>query len=173
MKAIVKLLLMSCAGLMASCHILDHGDCCTEIDTAVDVVVKNKDGHNLLDTATLNHYAAADIRLYYLKNGAAKEVYEPNLDAPRHFIILQTDGEYTLRFFGDEAISTDKETTATLIQWRAGDNSNIDTLYTEMVRFNHSSVTCDKVTYKNKVVYDTSTPPDSTRDVRRVVEIVK
>ncbi|SHG39326.1 hypothetical protein SAMN04488109_0028 [Chryseolinea serpens] len=172
MKAIVKLLLLlGCAALFASCHLLNHGDCCTEISVDVDVIVKNKDGQNLLDTTTHNHYTADSIRLYYLKNGVAKEVYFPLQDAPRNFFIEQTNGEATLRFFAD-ATPSDTETT-TLIQWRAGDNSDIDTIYTEMFHFNSSSVTCNKVTYKNKVFYDINTPSDSTGDRFRVVRIVK
>lgn len=174
MNVIIKLLLLlSCAGFVTSCILHDKDDCCTVIDIEVDVIVKNKAGQNLLDAATDNHYVADDIRLYYLKDSGAYEVYQPNLDAPRHFSILQTDGETTLRFSADWDVRSDKETTVTLLQWRAGDNTDIDTIYTEMTRIKYSSMTVNKVTYKNKVVYDASASPGPAGNALRLVEIVK
>ncbi|MDO8365974.1 MAG: hypothetical protein Q7T20_04190 [Saprospiraceae bacterium] len=75
-----------------------RNNCCTVIDTAVQIYYKNTDGENLINSSEA--FRQENIRIYY-KNGVEYEyVYNGNLDAPNmHYVEEDKDGKKILTIF--------------------------------------------------------------------------
>lgn len=149
MKAFINLTCMCL--FMASCKEPEIKG--VVVDTEVNLIIKNKDGKNLLDPSTPDHFTSDEIRLFYLKDGQKTEVYYPNLDHPRNFFISQNESnkEYFMRVFVNEG-TLNQELTTTYIQWRA---NQVDTLQSMITR-QGASVYSDKVWYDKVLKYDVS-----------------
>ena len=138
----------------------------TVVDVDFYLLVKKVDGENLLDSATIGYYAKDSIRLYRLENGVKTEIYRPNLDASRNFVIVQnSNGEYGM-VFADEGTGEESKTTTTLIQWQLKDSHNVDTVQTYIdKKYTDSfiSIVLKKITYNGTVVWDRATNPSGTQ----------
>lgn len=125
--------------------------------------VKNAEGKNLLDTATVGHYNEDSIRLYWLKNGQMIEVYRPTYGTPRNFRIFKVlNGEYTMQVYADEGEGKQSQNTTTLIQWDKNDFNNIDTVDTYITKTysdNSTLINLTKITYDKVVKWDIETYP--------------
>ncbi len=58
------------------------------VDLAIDIFLQNSSGEDLLNPNTKNSFLVNDIRVFAVENGVEKELYNPNLDCPRNFCIL-------------------------------------------------------------------------------------
>lgn len=115
------MMLVAAAAILSSCS--EHGS--TVVDVNFYLLVKNAGGENLFDSATTGYYAKDSIRLYRLENGVKTELYRPNLDASRNFVIVQnSNDEYGMMVFADEGTGEQSQTTTTLIQWQLNDSHN-------------------------------------------------
>ena len=126
-----------------------------DLDTTVELWIRNKDGKNLLDSTTKGYYNVKDIKVFYVINGQKVEVFNPNLDAPRNFFTFkyEANGESVLRIFLYPG-TTNQEITTTYLQWRGNE---VDTLK-GLINRPYSNVTkCDKVWYNGKVTFDYAT----------------
>jgi hypothetical protein len=100
----------------------------TVVDLEIHFLLKDKNGNNLYDSATANHYHFGDIRVYYMDGDRKVEVYNPNLDYPRNVFSIQEGSiPAIIRFFPYEGSSSETEVTTNLIQWEQGD---VDTVLT-------------------------------------------
>ena len=113
------------------------------IDTKIDILLKNSEGIDLLNPNNSNSYTASDISIYSILNGVNK---------PSDFIIIapqnrETD-KYIMRVFPYNYALTD---VITYIKWN---NNDIDTLKTNYKSGNNNTV-CSKVWHNNRIVYAT------------------
>jgi hypothetical protein len=135
----------------------------TDINIDFYMSVKNAEGKNLLDTATVGHYVKDSIRLYLFKNGEMKELYRPNYDAQRNFLLFQNSaGEFGMKVFPEEGEGRQSQTTTILIQWDKNDSNNIDTVETYIDKKytdNSESIYVTKITYNGEIKWDIETYP--------------
>jgi hypothetical protein len=120
-----------------------------------EIKVINSKGENLLNQTTSGYYPPAEIRLYYVKDGVKSEVYNPMLDYPRNFLIIDNgNGDNLMRVFLDEG-SDNNGMTTTLLQWHDGD---VDTLRAKISRETGgagcTSVICSQIYCNGKLKYD-------------------
>ena len=177
MKSSFKMMLVAAAAILLSCS--EHGS--TVVDVNFYMLVKNAGGENLFDSATTGYYAKDSIRLYRLENGVKTELYRPNLDASRNFVIVQnSNGEYGMMVFADEGTGEQSQTTTTLIQWQLKDSHNVDTVQTYIDKKytdNNVLVILKKITYNGTVVWDGASSPSSVQwgsgEYSRLVEVIK
>ena len=149
-KKIAPFLFTCLMAILSSCN--DEQLCgCTNIDLTTYLVVTDDQNNNLLDPSTPGHFEKNKIRIFYVKDGERKEVYDANLDLPRNFDISKDNAaqEYAMKLFPDEGKS-DNEITTTLIQWN---ENEVDTVTCE-VRREASSVWVSKVWYDGTLAYD-------------------
>jgi hypothetical protein len=131
------------------------------IDTSIDILVKDRNGKNLLDTTNTVHFKSKDIRVFRLIKGEKEEVFQSNLNGHQNFLILKNEGngETFLRFFPyegeDNSIEkgTRSEETINYIQWKVDD---VDTILCSITRMK-SSVFCDKVIFNGVEKYNKDT----------------
>ncbi|MDA3904665.1 MAG: hypothetical protein PF484_01180 [Bacteroidales bacterium] len=71
------------------------------IDVDIILIIKDISGKNLLDTLVPNHFDISTIKLYYIREDAKEEVYNPMLSLPRNLKIRDYEGEYFLHLFTD------------------------------------------------------------------------
>lgn len=91
---------------------------------AIDLIVTDIHGGNLLDPSNPDGYKEKDIDMYFLVKGEKKRVYEPNLTHPKHLWIQVVDSVYRLTFFADESALQ----TTTFLQWRKASVVSEDTI---------------------------------------------
>jgi len=72
------------------------------VDSQVYLAFKNAQGQDLLAPSTVNHFKEEDIRLYYVRDGVKREVYDPLMDMPRNLRIEDYKDGYILRVATDE-----------------------------------------------------------------------
>ncbi|MEZ5069886.1 MAG: hypothetical protein R2751_02685 [Bacteroidales bacterium] len=94
--------------------------------------VYNSQNEDLLDPATLDHYDTSGIKLYYEVDGMKEEIYDPNLDYPRHFSIYHHEDEYRLQVSLNASDTSEKP--ITYIQWNNVDTDTIEVLFKRTVR---------------------------------------
>jgi hypothetical protein len=129
----------------------------TVVDLEVHFLLKDKNGNNLYDSPTVDHYHFDEIRVFYMDGDKKVEVYYPNLDYPRNVLSIQEGSiPAIIRFFPYEGTSSETELTTNLIQWKQGD---VDTVLTT-IRKEGQSRFVDKVTVNGVDKYvEGITPP--------------
>lgn len=115
--------------------------------TSVGVVVKNKQGENLLDTLTPNAYRYETIYLYYEIDGVWKKYYEPLQAYPKGFDIYTDVETVSMEFFPYESGGSFSNT---LIQWNEHD---ADTIRCEF-QITPYSTTCIRVWANSELKWD-------------------
>jgi hypothetical protein len=135
-----------------------------DLDTAVDIFVEDANGNNLLVDGTPNAINFDAVKLIYLVDGDATEVYDERLDCPK-FICHETSdkGSERVRIFPNTAEG--EEFPITFINWGNGD---MDTLKCHFVR-SESSVVCDKVWLNDVPMF----PENAIVEFGRAFRIIK
>ena len=119
------------------------------LDVAVEITVQNEKGQNLLDPKTEGAINPEDIKLYYVEDGKAQEVYDETSDLPKSFMIFQTGGTYRMRILQNHLDSDDRP--LTLIQWNETD---VDTIQSEYLKGDRYIIQ-DKIYYNGKLSWST------------------
>jgi hypothetical protein len=134
------------------------------LDVGIEISVKSAEGVDLLNPQSPGHIEENKIRIFKLVNGENVEVYDPNMDSPRGFMIFEHASEFRIRIFGNES-STD-EYPITYVKWNESDT---DTLKYQIIRKNDNScVSISKVWFNSIEVWDQETDKDE-----RHFEIIK
>ncbi len=121
-------------------------DCCTIIDTDVQIHYQTQTGDDLINSS--QEFNQANIKIYYLVGGEFEYVYNNNLDNPGYFDVYKDQNDrQILRIFPSNNYDGDFSTT--LIELN---ESVIDTLYCEFELTNSSEI-CKKV-WLNGEEYD-------------------
>jgi hypothetical protein len=147
----------------------------TIFETGVSIWVReNSSSNNLLNNENPNSFKKEDIRVYSLDaNGEKKELYTPNLDAPRNFSIIAYNNKgvnENLFILYPYLGKTDKtETTTTLVEWRSG---IVDTITCEIYR-NKGLTTTNKIWYNNLLKYDISDKSVNNNSLEYVVKLIE
>ncbi len=131
------------------------------IDTSITISVKDINGTDRLDPQNPNNLNESDIKLYYLKDGEAQEVFNGNLDHPKGFFIYEHQEEHRIAIFPN--VDRSEEYPVTYIQWSEQD---MDTIKCKIKRTSSSEV-CTEVWFNNDLKWDSSQP------VERYFEITK
>lgn len=159
--------------LLASCKKSDV-PLGVNIDTQVNLILKNQSGRDLLNPSTPGYYNPENIRLYYLKDGKKQEVYKPTADYPRNFFVIKNEGnnEYCIRIFANET-TVDREITTTYVQWNAARQDTIKTLMSVGPNY----IYADKVWYNGELKFDVNKDPIDTDwgngIIRRLIKITQ
>lgn len=106
MKAKMLLITTVILFTMSSCK-KDSSDY-LNVDIHISYIDKN--GIDLLNSSNPNAIKAADIDLYYLKNGIKTRVFDPNMDTPENFKIEYSESQhvYLIKIFINEYYDTNK-----------------------------------------------------------------
>jgi hypothetical protein len=158
--------------LQSACHNEEPGPCgCTNIDVATRIVITDENNRNLLDASTPGHFNADDIRIYYVRKGERKEVFQANLDNPRFFAIEQygPDNEYTMKLFPDMD-ARNEEVTTTIVKW----NTFTEDIVECEIFKNGNTTSITKVWYNGELAYDQQKiAQDATEYQERLIRIKK
>ncbi|WBL25070.1 hypothetical protein [Zunongwangia sp. HGR-M22] len=119
------------------------------LDVAVEITVENQRGENLLDPSHPNSINSDEIKLYYVENGKAQEVYDETSDLPRSFVVFKSGDEYRMRIVQNYS---DEEEPLTLVQWNERD---IDTIKSEYLKGDRYIIQ-DKIYYNGKLSWSSS-----------------
>lgn len=155
---IKKLLYAAMLLSVISCGKDNPGACCMNVKGTLDIVYKNAKGENLLDEVTPGHYSTDKMKLFYIKAGEKKFVYDYNKDVPGGLFIQKNDPARLGVLFNinDEAdiIYKDKKRTV-------GESSAIVELnpaVVDTIKVNWESrpgsIMITKAWHKNKLVFD-------------------
>ena len=109
--------------LICSCSTDDAEQNQFVFDASYDFIVRDNDGNDLLNPENPNAYKESDIKLFYKINGNVEEVFEGNLDNPRHFEIFKHKNEYRITVGVNHAKNEDLP--ITYIQWNEADTDTI------------------------------------------------
>lgn len=71
------------------------------VSTYIDIAYNNYAGNDLLDTSTLNHFIASNIKVFTINNEKKTEINNINMSYPHDFFIYKNDSlkENLLRLF--------------------------------------------------------------------------
>ena len=135
-------------------------------DVAIDVVLKNSNGENLLAEQTADHIDFESINVSYLLEGDVQTVYNSNLDCPKNICLINDPGQPVgVRIYLNDALGDAYP--VTYIDWGNGD---IDTLKSHFVRKNDGAyVVSDSVWFNNGLMY----PNQTSSGLGRAIEVVK
>jgi hypothetical protein len=97
------------------------------LNAGIEFSIVDSDNKDLLNPENLNYLDINNIKLFYLINGEKKEIYNPNMDYPRNFLIYQHENEYRIRIFLNHTDTEDKP--MTYVQWSEKDIDTIETIY--------------------------------------------
>ena len=118
------------------------------IDTSIDLSVKDSYGVDLLNPNNPNTLDVDAIEIQYVSNGQAITVNNINLDYPKGFFIYKHNNEYRMRLFPND--DKDENYPITYIKWNGND---IDTLNCKIER-NKNSQICKAVWFNGSIVWD-------------------
>jgi len=152
MKSIFTFAAVICAMLVSSSC---QEKCCGVADTNIAVVVKDKQGNNLLNQTTSGHYDADQIRLFSVNNGVRTEI-------PSNKFTVSAMHGGSLNFAAD-ASSKPGDLTVTAVVWAQNDEDVIESTLERA----HNSTKCSHVKCNGVTKY--------TKDSgsARVIEIIK
>lgn len=108
-------------------------------DNGVTLTFTNKNGEDLLNPKTPNHFNFEEMRLYYLIDGVKTEVYDPLMDHPRGLGLVTETTPCRLSigtYDGLEgAVNTDEEgiTTGYSFAYLEINNQMVDTIKTKWI----------------------------------------
>ncbi|MDN3595275.1 hypothetical protein [Zunongwangia endophytica] len=119
------------------------------LDVAVEITVEDQRGENLLDPSHPNAINADEIKLYYVENGKAQEVYDETSDLPRSFVVFKSGDEYRMRILQNYS---DEDEPLTLVQWNERD---IDTIKSEYLKGDRYIIQ-DKIYYNGKLSWSSN-----------------
>ncbi|MCK5794676.1 MAG: hypothetical protein KAH12_08210 [Anaerolineales bacterium] len=120
-------------------------------DVIFDFSVFNSRNEDLLDPATINHYDSKGIKIFYEIDGETKEIYDPHLDYPRHFMIYEHEHEHRIQVSLND--SNTPENSITYIQWNNVDSDTIEVLFESTER----SILMRNVWFNGQLIWEWST----------------
>jgi len=154
MKKIYLLLLPL---IFSSCE--KSKNCCTVVDTAIEIHYVDENGNNWLNQQELNEN---NINVYFMKEGQKEKIFRGNLDQPKMFSVRKNAlGEDALGLSPSDYIENNKS--RTLIEFSSADVDTVDCLFNT----SNSNMICEEVWYNGKPIWDAS------QNTPRAVEIVK
>ena len=121
------------------------------LDGSFEFSIFSSQNEDLLDPATTNHYEATEIKLFYEVDGEMIEVYDPNMDAPRNFVIYKHENEYRIIVYLNVSNTSDRP--VTYIQWNNNDTDTIEALFER----NEHLLRKRKVWLNNQEIWDWTT----------------
>lgn len=157
----MKRLILAAVLLLCACSQDNPVPSSYVVDNYVDIYLKNEQGDNLLNTSEFN---SNEFKIFYLLNGNAVEIYNPQMDAPRNFFIITETDPICMRLFLNDVAS--ESFPITYIKWNETDT---DTLKASFLR-GENYVRCSGVWLNDELVWDQSTPSEGTG---RSITIVK
>lgn len=123
--AMKKYLLLTGLLLLLSCS--DGGDdiCCMTITDTFTVILKDKEGKDLLNPASPHCIVPDSIKLFYVVNNTEYEIYNPKSDSPRNFIVYKnmSDDLFRIQIYANH--SPEEAFPITYIQWNPHDRDTI------------------------------------------------
>lgn len=154
-----KILLLFIAFLLLSCSHDHSGSENTNIDTGVNIFLKNNDGLNLLNTPD---YLSENFRVYNVVGGQAIEVNEPHLDYPRNFFVNTETSPASLTLF----LNSDphEEFPVTYIKWNENQTDTLKAAYSRGSG-NEDYIICNKIWLNNNLVWDISADGTEGREI--------
>lgn len=151
-------------GLFSSCSSNDDPSA-TNLDTHVDIYLKNSENENLIDTP---NFLSNNYKIYYLIDGVSTEIYNPNMDSPRNFFINNETSPISMRLFLN--YSENEEFPITYIKWNQTDIDTLKAQFDRGIENNVDYVICKKIWLNDEIVLDDATPNGITG---REITIVK
>lgn len=116
-----------------------------------EIHVKSSNGEDLLNPNSPNTLNTSNIKLYYLKNGISEEVYNPNSDYPRNFMIfMDQEGLYRMRIFPNAL--KNEEFSVTYIKWNETDSDTVKCKFS----FDCNATILQKVWFNDTLKLDTA-----------------
>lgn len=110
------------------------------VSNSVSFTIKNSNGEDLLDIQNDHHIDPEGIQLYSFIDGKSKELFDGNLDYPKHFRIEKNlDGMYQIDLY--PYLNFSNNPSITLISWGNGDT---DTLKINN-NFSNQSISNEKI----------------------------
>lgn len=97
------------------------------IDAKLEFSVFNTQIEDLLNPENPNHLNTSNIKILYVINDEIQEVYDPNTDNPRNFMLYKHESEYRIKIFLNHSETADKP--ITYIQWNDSDTDTIEVSY--------------------------------------------
>ncbi|MBB6680266.1 hypothetical protein H4O20_02300 [Aequorivita sp. 609] len=147
MKAIVTLIVLT---FLTACSKDNETEkVAVFFDTAVEISLKDHSGIDMLNPNNQNAYRADEIKIYYLVNGEKQEIFDPNMDYPRNFLIYQNENEYRIRIF-QNSVETE-ELPITYVEWNENET---DTLQAEYDRTYNNQPRVQKVWFNGELKWD-------------------
>ena len=143
--------------LFTACE--EASDCCSVVDTSLDIKYSDVNGGNWLNQQGLHE---GNITVYFMKEGRKEKVHRGHLDTPKMFSIYRNASDQEiLRLFPSDYIENGKS--YTLIEFSATDVDTVVCLFNT----SNSSIIGEEVWYNGKSVWniDQSSP--------RAIEVIK
>lgn len=148
------------AMVLLSCNSDDNNETDFVYSIGFEMIVKNGGGIDLLNQNSPNTLNTNDIKLYYLINDVSEEVYNPNLDLPRNYMIYEhSDGFYRIKIFPNYAQS--EEFPTTYIEWGENDTDTIKCQF----KYTNNSIALTKVWFNEILELDTESGTGFTFEV--------
>ena len=155
MKKLLYLLLISL--IVISCDKSEN--CCTIVDTHVDIRFVDANGDNILDQT--NGIESSKITIFNKIENFWVEYSEGNLDNPKGYMVYEKDGENYLRLFPNGEITTNN-LSETKIQYSIFEP---DVLKSE-IDLSNGNIICTKVWLNEVLIWEGN-------DSERVIQIEK
>lgn len=124
------------------------------LNVGFELSIINETGEDLLDPNHPNAIKEENIKLFYVINDKVEEVYNPNLDNPRNFLIFKHENEYRIRIFQNYSETETKP--ITYVQWSDSDKDTIEASYD---RYSNAIIQ-RKIWYNGTLMWPTSTNLD-------------
>lgn len=100
-----------------------------QIDAHLEFSIINSQKEDLLNPENPNHMDVSSFKLFYVIDGEKKEVYNPNYDNPRNFMIYKHENEYRIGISLNLNHSEMSSKTTTYIQWNNNDTDTLEALF--------------------------------------------
>ena len=155
MKKLIYILLLSV--VFNSCDLIN---CCTEINTRIDIKYTDIEGNYILGMK--NGINSEQIKLYYKVNNEWEEYYKEKLNYPKgYFVSDERGGNYICLFPSDEFFNNNFSETK--IQFSDNDFDIIKCQF----NLDNNSIICNKVWYNNELKWE------GDGNEERLIEIIK
>jgi hypothetical protein len=109
--------------ILTSCSNDDKKEDSFNLFNSILINLKDVQGNNLLNT---NNYSSNNFKIYYVNDGVVSEFYQPNLDNPKAYAVINT--AVNLRM-GLSLNHNDEDYPITYIKWNETDTDTIKVSY--------------------------------------------
>lgn len=119
-----KLFVILAAVTFCACNKTDEANLQYNLDVIFELSVFNAQNEDLLNPSTADRFDEAEIKLFYEVAGEMIEVFDPNMDHPRNFMIFKHENEYRIQVTLNYSDTSDKPTT--IIQWSENEADTLE-----------------------------------------------